>query len=300
MPSDILGAAMAGDVAAMRRQAGMLWARGARWASNAAVPRGWFIYLLSWPLVIAGMLHLAGGSLGGFLSAGIGFVLLVAAARFIRRAAVDLKLAPTRRFTRTTRLPLGMLAVGFVGIGTALAAIFAAGNGVIAGGIQGLIAAAGCYLLYGQVVKPTTPRPAVARTDGRRLDKTLAAAEERIIAIERAAIETENVELGARLRRITGEARTILDLVAKRPAALGQMRRFFNVHLDGAHRIAVRYARTHRWSANGELESNYRHLLIQIEASFVAQRRRLVNAEGADLDVLIEVLRKQLREEGFA
>jgi hypothetical protein len=300
MRFEFAGAGMTGDLARIRDQARELWVRRSAWASRAAMPRGWLIYACAWPLPFAGMWHLARGSVAGFLAAVTSLAMLVLAARWIRRAAIDGQLAPSRRFTRRATPLRGFLAIGLVGVATALSAVFAAGNAALVGLLQGAIASAGSYLVYRGVTAPEKTRPGAVPAGDRRLEAALAAAEERVIAIERAAFATRSAELAERLRRIAAEARSILDLVAGRPGSLGQMRRFFNVHLDGAQQVAARYARTHRWSAGAELEASYRQLLVRIEASFVAQRRRLVAADTADLDVLIEVLRQQLREEGFA
>ena len=107
-------------------------------------------------------------------------------------------------------------------------------------------------------------------------------------------------ELEQRLQRIAGQGRAVLDLLAQRPPDLFRARRFFNLHLDGAERVAVQYAKTHRLVRSRVLEANFRNVLTQIEAAFQRQHQRLLQHEAMDLDIQIEVLRKQLKHEGIA
>jgi hypothetical protein len=80
---------------------------------------------------------------------------------------------------------------------------------------------------------------------------------------------------------------------------LRRARRFLTVFLEGAEQVSDGYARTHRYSDSAELEQSFRTVLITIEDQFKSQRARLRQADVLDLDVQIEVLKKQLAQEGF-
>lgn len=299
MPSDVVRWLTAADVERIQREMRPLVRRLADWRSRALLPRGWLLYLFGAPLLIAAIIGLARGALDSMLAALAAFALLVIAARLLRRAALDGRPTGGRRYSPEPKLPRRAIAVALVGGATLLAASAAAGVGVVTAVIQALIAAVGCHLAYPAVAAGQARKVGGVPTEP-RMRMALAAAEQRIEKIERAALETRSHELQARLHRIADAMRGILDLLASRPEHLGSMRRFINVHLDGAERVAVRYARTHRLVRNPVLERNYRAALDQIEAAIIAHRERLLRDDVEDLDIQIAVLRKQLRDEGFA
>jgi hypothetical protein len=57
--------------------------------------------------------------------------------------------------------------------------------------------------------------------------------------------------------------------------------------------------RAHRHGDAPELTQRFRNVLITIEEQFRRQRERLRKADVLDLDVQIEVLKKQLEQEGI-
>ena len=159
------------------------------------------------------------------------------------------------------------------------------------------LALGGYHLAYGL-------RPVGARTeetphpDG-RLREVLEKAESQILAIELAAANLGQVELQARLRGIADQARNIIELILQRPDDLYRARRFLSVYLEGAERVASRYARTHRVNHAHPLEDSFRRVLVEIERVFQDQHERLARNDLGDLDVQISVLRKQLEQEGL-
>ena len=76
-------------------------------------------------------------------------------------------------------------------------------------------------------------------------------------------------------------------------------RRFLVTYLEGAERVATGYAHRHRHDRDGELESNFRRVLVTIEQTFEQQYQRLLAHDLRDLDVQIEVLEQQMRREGL-
>ncbi len=88
-------------------------------------------------------------------------------------------------------------------------------------------------------------------------------------------------------------------MLVRRPRDLFRARQFLHVYLAGAERVASRYARTPLLVRIDVLATNFRNVLVQIESFFEEQRKRLVNDEVLDLDVQIDVLRKQLEREGI-
>jgi hypothetical protein len=269
------------------------------WRRSRLGLRGALLYVLVTPLALASVVSLASGQFAAAISAGAAFGLIVVGAVLNRRGILEEIVARERRFTRSWGLPYKYLAALAVAAGTTLAAYGAVGQNGLVSVAFGLLAVAGFHMAY----RLPRPRTVSGATHGAVRDKTLhkalAQAELRILAIEKAAWRIGNRELEQRLHRIAGQGRAVLDQIVARPDERFRARKFLNVYLEGAERVASRYARTHRLARDQELEQNFRNVLSEIETVFGRQLNRLAEHDVFDLDVQIDVLRKQLEREGI-
>ena len=241
------------------------------WRRRSIGLRGAWLYLLATPLALASVVALARGELALLLADAAALALVAAGARSCRRGLREELLRPARRFTRASRVPFKLL---------------------------GGLAVAGYHLGYGL---------GSARGDGGelppplsgRLREVVETAERQILAIELAAATVGQAELQARLSAIAGKAREIVELIVERPDELSRARRFLSVYLEGAERVASRYARIHPIDRSRQLEDRFRRVLAGIEQVFGDQHERLRRHDLTDLDVQITVLRRQLEQEGL-
>ncbi|TVQ84393.1 MAG: 5-bromo-4-chloroindolyl phosphate hydrolase [Chromatiaceae bacterium] len=265
------------------------------------------LWVLSAPLVPAALFALAAGHLVGFLGDALGWGLIACAAwltRQDRTAAGEVRgghwgSGGVRRFSRQLRVPLRNLAALALGLGTTTAAVFGAGQPAAVGLVFGLLAVLGYHLTWGLAPMLTGQRLPGNDKQARQVASALAEAERRLINIERAAAAIDNAELRLRLARIAAQGRGMLEQIAARPTDLRRARRFLTVFLEGAEQVSDGYVRTHRHVDAPELEQNFRTVLVSIEEQFIRQRERLRAADVLDLDVQIEVLQKQLEQEGI-
>lgn len=278
---------------------------------SAAVPMrprprpvgAWLLWLFSTPLLFAALSALIFGRLGGFLGDAAAWVLVALAALLTRRASRPPAEAPEqRRFSQRGRhwqFPSRNLAAVSLAAGTGVAAVYGVGYPLGVGIGFAAVAVLGYHLLYGleplRVGEPLSARD----KESRAVIEALAEAEDRLITIERAAEAIGNRELSQRLARIAELGRGILAQIAERPSDLRRARRFLTVFLEGAEQVSDGYARAHRHVDSAELEQHFRTVLITIEEQFQRQREHLREADMLDLDVQIEVLKKQLEQEGI-
>ena len=274
-------------------------ARGVESPKTTRPPRVWPLWVLSAPLLIGAVGALATGHLTAFLGDALGWALIAGSAVLTRQGFADQGPGWERRFSRGWRLPLKNLAGAALGLGTAVAAIGGAGHGIPVGIAFGALAVLGYHLVYGLEPLRVGGRLAARDKEARAVADALAEAEVRLINIERAAAAIGNLELKQRLTRIVGQGRGMLEQIAERPSDLRRARRFLTVFLEGTEQVSDGYVRTHHHAESAELEQSFRNVLVSIEDQFIRQRERLRQADVLDLDVQIEVLKKQLEQEGI-
>lgn len=264
---------------------------GPRWPGRA-----YLLYLLAMPLVPALFIVPFSGDLVKLLAYYGAFASFIAGARFMKAGLRDEAEMHRRKVARRSRWPRKLLGSVFTGLGT-LACWVGMGYPLAYAAVVGGLATVGATLFYGRDPRPA---PGARGSHGFTSDEIIAAlteAEKKIARIELAARDIRNAELTNRLRRIAARAREILGVMEEDPADIRRARRFLNVYLDGARRVTEGYARAHRRSEPGELESKYRNVLTTIEENFEAQHQKLLEHDKLDLDVQIDVLSRQLRKE---
>ena len=266
------------------------------------VPRrkGALLWVLPLPLLLAAMISLGAGRFDHFLAEASGFGLFMTAAWLTRRGIRDDYEPPQTRFVRRGRWPWKALGGALTALAAGVTAGFAVGHGLAISLAFAVVAGIGFQLAYR--VEPLGAQPALNGGDEstRRVTEALAEAEDRLLDLERTAATMANPELKARLERLGAQGRSILEQIAERPTDLYRARKFLNVYLEGIQQVAAGYARTHRRADSLELEQNFRTVLMTVEEVFEEQRQRLLESDVLDLDIQIEVLKKQLEREGIA
>jgi hypothetical protein len=256
------------------------------------------LFLLPFPLGLAAIaalvtgdlyrLALVGGALSSLWTAGvIAFRALAAEARYFLGERPD-----------PPAVPLKFLSALLTALGVALAAV-AGGHAVSGALVFAALGALGHAAFYGRDLRP--PRINVAMVEGidvAAVTGQLKQAYGRLRGIDAAAHAIAVPEFRERLARITTTGREILGAIERDPADAARARRFLHLYLDSAERVAADYARTHRQARQDALDQNFRKLLIDMEHTFVAQQRALVERDLVSLDVDIEVLNARLTREG--
>jgi 5-bromo-4-chloroindolyl phosphate hydrolysis protein len=261
--------------------------------------KGTLLYLLPIPLFVGALLGLGAGRLDVVLADGGIFALFMAAADLTRRGLKAEQTQQILRFTRLQRVPLKTIGGLLTGLATGLAAFLSLHHGVGLSLAYSAVAMLGFHLVYG--FEPLGRPRAFATHDerARKVAAALAEAEGKLIELDRAAASIANPELKLRLRRIGAQGRSILNQIAERPTDLFRARKFLSVYLDGVKQVTDGYARTHHRADSRDLEQSFRNVLVTVEDVFEEQRQRLLKTDVMDLDIQIEVLKKQLEREGL-
>ncbi len=261
--------------------------------------RGALLWVLPAPLLLAALTALGAGNLPAFLADAAGFGLFMSAAWLTRRG-LRAAHGEQPRFARSGRWPLKTLGGALTVLAAGVTAHFAVGHGPAISLAFAAVAALGFHLAYGFEPLGRRHRSIIGDGQSRRVIEALAEAKDRLLDLERTAAALTNPELKLRLERLSVQGRGILDQIAERPTDLYRARKFLNVYLEGVQQVAEGYARTHRRADSRELEQNFRNVLVTVEEVFAEQRQRLLETDVLDLDLQIEVLKKQLQREGIA
>jgi 5-bromo-4-chloroindolyl phosphate hydrolysis protein len=262
-------------------------------------PRGLLLYFLPVALIPATIIGLAKGELATIVVNASGFAAYMLAAWCLRRglhAETDNKKS---LIARPPRWPLKLIAAIIISVTTGLIAWFGAGQPLLVAALVAGGALLGMYLSYGFDSRRKQRIVGADGYSGDEIRRTLEESTDIIRRIEKANDNIRNAELNQRIDRICEIADGILADIAADPRDMRRARKFLNVYLDGAMQVTEGYARTHKQSQSGELEQNFRNVLVTIESVFQEQQQKLLEDDVFDLDVQIEVLNTQLKREGI-
>jgi hypothetical protein len=134
--------------------------------------------------------------------------------------------------------------------------------------------------------------------DGTEVGRQLERAHARIRAFLGAGGSMALPEFRDRVGRIARIGEGVLAEIERNPAVAPRARRFLNLYLDDAQRVAAEYARTRTREGDGTLEQNFRRLLIEMEDTFSEQHRLVLQRQELLLDADIEVLNTRMSQEG--
>ncbi len=274
-------------------------ARLERWRDRIPVFGPLLLYWLPLPLFPAIFIALARGNFTHFAGALSAFALLMGSAWSTRRGMKRDVEMQRLGWSRLPPAPWKLLGALGSGLATAICSLFIIGNSDPASVAIGVTTAAGVLLSYdidGLFYRWARRDPLASRD--REVAQALQEARIRIDNIDRANQGIANPEFRRRIRRITRQAVDILTAIADDPATLRRARRFLKVYLDGTEKVTESYARLHQDVPGGKLEANFRNLLVTIEDTFAEQQRKLMEKDVLDLDIQIEVLTTQLKNEG--
>jgi 5-bromo-4-chloroindolyl phosphate hydrolysis protein len=288
---------MSGGRGARARAATGLVRRGRAWAPTAKAAA---LVVLPLPLAVASIAALVDADIGqATLTLTALACLWGAGACAFQGLAAEARYLLDERPT-LPRVPLKLASAALTALGVALAAM---AGGYPAAGILlfVLLAITGHLAFYGRDLRPRRVRVAAAEgIDLAQVEQLLGQAYGRLRRLEIAAASIDAPAFRRRLTGVVGTGRAILEELERRPAEASRARRFLNVYLDGAERVTAQYARAVAAAPGATPDQEYDALLTDIERTFEAQHRRLVERDRLALDVDIEVLSARLRQEALA
>ena len=191
---------------------------------------------------------------------------------------------------------LGSVALG---LATAGASWFLAGNGLIVTILLGVGALVAATLRYGSELAPTRGEGLTAdAADARQL---VGEARAKLERLARARYRIQGApELTQKLDSIKGWIEKILGMIEEDPRDLRRARKFLVVYLDGAGEVADKYVALQAKGEGASFAPRLLDLLTEMEKVSAEQHAKLLENDSFDLDVQLEVLSDRLKREGVA
>ncbi len=261
--------------------------------------KGLLLFLLPLPLFFAIPLSLSAGNIKAFFVNSLAFFLFIVSAVIARKGFLAEREYKRRKIAKAPKIKYKTISLIIFTIAVFVTSKWGAENSFLVSLGYAIAGFFGFYLYYGvDPLKDKIQNISLSVTPEEVIE-ALSEAEKKIEAIEDARVSIYNFELNQRLRDIVKEAKEVLKLIEENPNDLYRARKFLVVYLDGARRVIEGYAKTKKeGDENRELEEKFRKILDTIENSFKQQRQKLKENAIENLDVQIEVLKKQMKYEG--
>lgn len=260
--------------------------------------RGLFLYILPLALIPAAILSFVYGDLLRIIINLGGCASYLLSANLLRNGIAAEKEYLDKKITLAPKWPLKTISAVIVSITTAGVAFLGADNTFFVSIAFGLGALAGMTLLYGLDPRQEKKLAGAHGYTTEEISSTIAEAEAQILGIELANKQINNRAFNKRIRDICTQAQEIVGLLEEDPRDIRRARKFLNTYLDGALKVTKGYADMQRKHQSEQLAKNFEHVLYTIESVFVEQKQKLLEDDVLDLDVQIEVLTSQLKNEG--
>ena len=261
---------------------------------------GALLFALPLPILLKSIMSLWSGDVGMLGSTVVAYALFVLGAVLTRRGVHRELAAAARPTTAVHGLPLKTLAGVVVGFAAGFTAFAVVGHDVLAALAYAIGAAAGYFMVYGADTRFGRLPPWTSGAGDGDARTVLELAYRRLEALDGAGRQIVNREFRQRLADISAIVGKILRAIEENPADLRRTRKFLNVYLEGAQKVALQYARAEAHGPSAEREHTFRTLLVDVENTCHQQYEKLLQHDALDLDVQIEVLSTRLRREGIA
>ncbi len=266
--------------------------------ARAALAKPAALFLLPLPLLIAiaaslvagdaYRLALTGGALTSFWAAGV--LATRGIVEEVRHRLGERLLPAAFPWKRLSVLPTAL--------GSGLAAT-SGGHDLVAALAFALLGGLGHLAFIG--TDPSRRRIEVRLMDGvdaAAVERQLEQGHARIRGLLGAGNTFELPEFRERVSRIAHIGEAVLVEIERNPVVATRARRFLNLYLDEAARVATEYSRMRARPDNGSLEQNFRRLLVEMEDTFSEQHRLVLERKELLLDADIEVLNTRMSQEG--
>jgi 5-bromo-4-chloroindolyl phosphate hydrolysis protein len=261
--------------------------------------KGILLYVLPIPILWTLFFALLNGDFSGIIANGIAFALFLLAATLARRGFMIEHKYKKSKLAKAPKIKYKSLASVVLAGATLFTSLFATSNGLFLSILLGLVAFIGFYLYYGLDPRVDKVGELNIGVNAEEVIKITNQAKDRIENIKKLEKEIADNEVSGYLNSIVKETQGIVDAVEENPNDLSRARKFFNVYLHRTEKITEEFSQNLKsGNIDDKMKTDYLHLLETVESTIYKQKERLNEDDITKLDVQIESLTKQIKNEG--
>lgn len=260
--------------------------------------RAKLLFLAPLPLLFSGLGEMRRGDAIGMASEFGALALLLLSPWLLREGLRAQAAYDARKIARKPAIPRKLFAAILTGLGVFLAAFAGWQQNLFTSLIFGLFATAAHIGSFGLDPMRNKGIEGLDEFETDRVSKAVDKAEKLLSEILAAASQIGDRRLQGRVETLASAARDMFRAVEQDPRDLTSARKFMSVYLRGARDATIKFAEIYSSSRDESARADYEALLTDLEASFAAQRDRMLEDDRTDLDIEIEVLRDRLKQQG--
>ena len=261
--------------------------------------KGILLYLLPLPILLTLFFALLNGEFRLIIVNGIAYALFLFAASIARRGFVIEREYKNSILAKAPKIKYKSIASVIITVATFFTSYFATANGLFLSILLGLVAFVGFYLYYGLDPRMDKVGELNIGVSAEDVIEITSNARKRVENIKKLQNTISDTTVNAKLDAIIKETQNIITAVEENPNDLSRARKFFKVYLHRTEMITKEYASNVKSkNIDEKMRANYLHLLETVEETIYQQKERLNEDDITRLDVQIEALTKQLKNEG--
>ncbi len=261
--------------------------------------KGILLYILALPLILSLFFALVSGKSAAILTLAIATVLYLLGATVARKGFLAereynksiLAKAPKHKYKTVSAIILAFA--------TFYTSLFATQNSLILSIILALFFLIGFYLYYGfDPVEDKVGELGIGVTAEEVIEIT-GRAKKSVDHLKKIRQRVKDPEVEAMINSVVQETEDVIGAIEKDPNDLSKARKFFNVYLYRTEQISKEYLKNlENDNIDETLRKNFKELLQSVTKTIHEQKARLDEDDITRLDIQIEALNKQLKNEG--
>jgi len=255
--------------------------------------RGMMLYFLIFPLLIATFFSLASGDVKKFVFNVVAYIVYFVGIKIAKKGFEEENKYNSSKLALAPKKKYKMMAAFILGGGTFIASMFCVNNGLLSSIMLALATLVGFIFYYGL-------DPSEDKIDG-TLSKIAQDAIEVIDEVKDKLKELKSFRyidknIQENFNTIIKEIDDIVKKVEDDPKILTKVRKFFKIYLTRLVEISGEFSKYK--NVDPKVEDRFKWLLEELKNTITEQKKLLEKKDLSGLDIQIEALTKQLKEEG--
>jgi 5-bromo-4-chloroindolyl phosphate hydrolysis protein len=261
--------------------------------------KGILLYILSIPLILALFFALLSGKTASILTLSVATVLTLLGATIARRGFLAEREYNKSILAKAPKLKYKTVSAIILAFATFYTSFFTTHNGLILSIVLALFFLIGFYLYYGfDPTKDKVGELGIGVTAEEVIEIT-GRAKKSIAQLKNIRRRVKDPEVEKMIDSVVRETEDVIAAIEKDPNDLSKARKFFNVYLYRTEQISSEYLKNlENGNIDGTLRNNFKELLKSVTETIHQQKARLDEDDVTRLDIQIEALNKQLKNEG--